>query len=249
VKTILLIEDDPTLLRLAQQILRESGYAADWVSDGDQARKKLKATPYHGIVLDLGVPGGDGYALASQLGDANRHTPLVIVGSDAPDARKRAFEAGALAFLSKPFTGEALRSVINSVISPEGPRPPAAPRTTRPTAPIAVRPTGPVAMPAPVDDPFPVPERVSEPAEGAIAVRFQGGPLYWCEPDPEGGWRCGRCEVGIIPTAVVGHACSVCHAEVAGAEPARAALGVGWLFLFLFFALALAAGWFFLARE
>src|SRR5262245_43099329 len=96
VKTILLIEADPIVLRLEQQILRETGYAADWVSEGQQARAKLKATPYHGIVLDLGVPGGDGYALAEQLGDANRHTPLVIVGSDEPDTRKRAFEAGAL---------------------------------------------------------------------------------------------------------------------------------------------------------
>ena len=77
-KTILLIEDDPALLRLAQTILRDAGYTSDAAADGDQARTKLQATPYHGIVLDLTVPGGDGYSLAEQISGlgANRHTPL-----------------------------------------------------------------------------------------------------------------------------------------------------------------------------
>lgn len=244
-KTILLIEADPAVLRLEQQILRESGYAAEWVADGEQARKKLDATPYHGVVLDLGVPGADGYALAKELGAANRNTPLVIVGADAPDARKRAFEAGALAFLSKPFGAEAFRSALHSTISPEGSRGVGPPTGRgRPAIPVSVAP--PPGRPAPSEPPAEPSESRSTRSEGAIAVRFQGGPLYWSEPDADGGWRCGRCEVGLLAAAVVGQSCSVCHAEVAGV-PERRGLPLGWLILIL--TVALLAGWLLLRWE
>jgi CheY-like chemotaxis protein len=223
VKTILLIEDDAATVRLAQQILREAGYAADSAATGEQARAKLKVTPYHGIVLDLAIPGEDGYALATQLGDANRYTPLVIVGSDAPDARKRAFEAGAMAFLPKPFGAEAFRSVIHSVISPDGPRAPAPARA------VSIR--VPVTPPPPAEDAFEESPEVEQVAsEGAIAVRFQDGPVYWCEPRAEGGWSCGRCEMGSIASAEPGGACSVCHAEVVTVTT-RKGLGLAWLIL------------------
>jgi CheY-like chemotaxis protein len=237
-KTILVIEDDQALLRLEQKILGDAGYAVESVSDGAAARTKLTATPYHGIVLDLAVPGSDGYALATQVGElgANRHTPLVIVGADQPDGRKRAFEAGALAYLPKPFTAEAFRAVIHSVISPAGPRAPSAPRAGfRPgSAPRAPAPFG--AAPAPRDA-APTPAEAG-PSAAAIPVSFQGGPVYWCEPVPGGGWRCGRCELGLI--AETAHSCSVCQAVV-GAPPERRGSGLLWLIVLI--VLGLLLGW------
>src|SRR5262249_49655724 len=137
VKTILLIEDDPALLRLEQTILRDAGYTADAAADGDQAPTKLQAPPYHGIVLALTVPGGDGSSRAEQISglDANRHTPLIIVGSDEPRGRQRAFDAGAMAYLPKPVTAEAFRTVLHSVISPAERRAPATARAVPPCRP------------------------------------------------------------------------------------------------------------------
>lgn len=237
-KTILVIEDDPTLLRLEQRILGDAGYAVESVSDGAAARTKLTATPYHGVVLDLAVPGSDGYALATQVGElgANRHTPLVIVGADQPDGRKRAFEAGALAYLPKPFTAEAFRAVIHSVISPAGPRAPAAPRAgSRPTS-VPLAPARFAAAPAPREA-APAPAEASLSA-AAIPVSFQGGPVYWCEPVAGSGWRCGRCELGLI--AEGGHTCSICQAELVAA-PQRAGSGLLWLIVLI--VLGLLVGW------
>src|SRR5262249_43896890 len=145
VKTILLIEDDPALLRLAQSILRDAGLTSDAAADGDQARTKLQATPYHGIVRALTAPGGDGYSLAEQIGGlgANRHTPLIIVGSDEPRGRQRAFDAGAMAYLPKPVTAEAFRTVLHSVISPVGPLPPSVPQVVPPWPSVTAMPPAP----------------------------------------------------------------------------------------------------------
>ena len=240
-KTILLIEHDAVLLRLEQTILRDAGYGADAAADADQARTKAKATPYHGIVLDLAVPGREGYALAAELTGlgANRDTPLIILGSDEPRARQRAFDAGALAFLPKPFTAEAFRSVIHTVVSPAGPHPPAGPRVGRPAAWGAPAPA-PVA-PSPSEDTPEWPGRDETPlAEGSLPVSFQGGPVYWCAPDPKGGWQCARCELGLIRAPEVGTTCSVCLAAVLPVRR-RSSLGVGRLIALLL--LGLLAGW------
>jgi DNA-binding response OmpR family regulator len=235
VKTILLIENDPAILRLEQQVLRDAGYAGDPAGDGQQARTKAKDTPYHGIVLDLTVAGSEGYSLATQIGglDANRHTPLIILGSDEPDGRRRAFDAGAMAFLPKPFTAEAFRAVIHSVISPAGPHAPTGPsvaigRTSRPiaSAPVAVSPAE--------------AEVGAEPVEGSIPVSFQGGPVYWCPPNDAGTWRCGRCELGVIGAAEVGSSCGICQAAVVALQ-GESRSGIGWLIVFI--ALGLLIGW------
>ena len=89
-RTILLIEDDPALLRLEQKVLGDAGYAVDSVSDWQVARTKLKTSPFAGIVLDVTVAGSEGYAGAAQVGglDANRYTPLVLVGPDDATLRR-----------------------------------------------------------------------------------------------------------------------------------------------------------------
>jgi CheY-like chemotaxis protein len=250
VKTILLIEDDPALLRLEQTILRDSGYTAESVGDAEQARVKVRATPYHGIVLDLSAAGADGYALAGEIGTAgaNRHTPLILVGADEPDGRKRAFEAGAMAFLPRPFTAEAFRAVLHSVVSPAGPRPPGSPRAPSArgghrAAPVAWSPPPPAVARAGPRAPAPAPAPASTPApraEDMIPVSYQGGPVYWCEPDAEG-WRCGRCELGLIGAAEAGSTCSICQAAVLSVRGGSRG-GLGWLVL-LFVVLLLVLGW------
>ncbi len=219
-KTILLIEDDAAILRLEQTVVRDAGYAADSVADGQEARARLKTVPYAGVVLNVTVPGCEGYDLAAQIG---ARAPLVVVGSDEPDARKRAFDAGAMAFIGKPFTVEAFRSIIHSVIGPADPEVPGLRRAVLERPPPAVAPA--------------LPE--TSPSAESIPVRFQSGPVYWCEPEPAG-WRCGRCELGLIASAEAGTTCSVCQAEVVLLRSGPRS-GLGWLVAFI--ALALALGW------
>jgi CheY-like chemotaxis protein len=248
-KTVLVIEDDPAIVRLEADVLRDAGYGAESVADAQAAREKAKKTPYAGIVFDLGVPGSQGFATAEEVGrlEANRHTPVIIVGSDEPDGRKRAFEVGAVAFMSKPFTAEAFRSVVYSVIGPAGPRPAAAPRPGSRAAPVrnSLEPL-PEVPPPPLD--FAPPESPTTiRAEDSIPVSFQGGQVYWCEPDSDGHWRCGRCETGTLASAGPGSRCSVCQAEVVLVRESSGR-GFGWLIVLVLLALAALVGWWLLDR-
>jgi CheY-like chemotaxis protein len=245
-KTVLVIEDDPAITRLETDVLRDAGYGAESVADAQAAREKAKKVPYAGIVFDLGVPGSQGFVTAEEVSllEANRHTPIIIVGSDEPDGRKRAFEVGAVAFMSKPFTSEAFRSVIYSVIGPAGPRAAAAPRPAARPVPVRNSLELPPPRPAPADPAadLPLESPRTAPAEHAIPVSFQGGQVYWCEPDSEGHWRCGRCETGTVAAAEPGARCSVCQAEVV-LEPRASRSGLGWLIVLLVLAAAGVAGW------
>jgi CheY-like chemotaxis protein len=260
-KTVLVVEDDPTLLRVEESVLRDAGYAADCLGDANAARQKAMTVPYSGIVFDVTVSGSDGYQTAAQIGgaDANRHTPLIIVGTDEPDARKRAFDAGALAFISKPFTAEGFRSAIFSVMSAAGPPlagpPRAASRTPSRAPTVRIPLTPPRAAPAPrseryapMPDDEPTPPGRSESVRrgDAIPVSFQGGQVYWCEPDAEGNWRCGRCETGVIASGQIGGRCSICQAEVVTLEE-RSGSGGGWLVVLVLLVLGAAAAWYFLS--
>jgi len=257
VKTILVIENDAETLRLEQQVLAHAGYRAETAAEAGEARRRAQATAYHAIVLDLAVPGSEGYALAAEIAGRgpNRQTPLIILGADEPDGRRRAFEAGAVAFLPKPITADALRAVIRTVVSPAGGSPPSpAPGAPRPAA--GLRPAPPAGPPSALPRPAPVAAPALAPAArtapaaarpaaatgvaATVAVRFPGGPAYTCEPDPDGGWRCGRCELGLIGSAHAGSRCGVCHAEVLGPEP-RSGSGLVWLVVVL--AVGLLLGW------
>jgi CheY-like chemotaxis protein len=212
---LLVVEDQEHVLRLERMVLIADGFDVETASGGREALEKLKRTRYDGIVLDILMPDIDGWEVFRQLkSDAlNRRTPVIVVtASLEPGIRQRAFEAGAAAFLNKPFTAEAFRSVIHGPIGlPQQPGVAAPP--TPPTSRQTARP-----VPAPGSrTPTPTWRRPRF-AVGEIMVRAETGATYTCPPDPRGGWRCGRCDVGLITAEhdlpAVGSRCSLCQAEV-----------------------------------
>jgi CheY-like chemotaxis protein len=217
---LLVVEDREHVLRLERMVLVTDGFDVDTASGGREALVKLKGGRYDGIVLDIVMPDIDGWEVLRQLkSDAlNRRTPVILVtASLEPGLRQRAFEAGAAAFLNKPFTAEAFRSAIHGAIGlPQQPI-----VGSRPGAPPAPTPPAPSpARPAPGSGSrTPTPNwRRPRPAVGTVMVRAETGATYACPPDPQGGWRCGRCEVGLIiaehDVPAVGSRCTICEAEV-----------------------------------
>jgi CheY-like chemotaxis protein len=217
---LLVVEDQEYVLRLERMVLITDGFDVDTAAGGREALEKLKSGRYDGIVLDILMPDIDGYEVVRQLksGGLNRQTPVIMVtASLEPGMRQRAFAAGAAAFINKPFTGAAFRSAIHSAIgAPQQPSvasTPAAPPAPPPALPAPAR-----RAPAP-SAPTPTPTwRRPRPAVGEIMVRAETGTTYACPPDPQGGWRCGRCEVGLITAEhdvpAVGSRCTICQAEV-----------------------------------
>jgi two-component system OmpR family response regulator len=101
---ILVVEDEPELLRVLAEALREEGYAVDEADTGTDGLFKASAWDYDAILLDLMLPGLDGWEVLTRLRGRNRPTPvLVITARDAVADRVRGLDVGADDYVVKPF--------------------------------------------------------------------------------------------------------------------------------------------------
>jgi two-component system response regulator TctD len=100
----LLVEDDPDLGDAIQRHLHNDGHAADLASDGDSAYDILQYQSYEMIVLDIGLPGRDGFSILRSLRGAGDSTPvLMLTARSAIEDKIDALDVGADDYLSKPF--------------------------------------------------------------------------------------------------------------------------------------------------
>ena len=101
---VLVVEDDERVRRLVVRALGEHGYAVTTAATGGQALDLAAAHHYELVVLDLRLPGLDGFAVLRELGLAAQPTPVLVLSAVVDvDARVRCLEMGAADFLLKPF--------------------------------------------------------------------------------------------------------------------------------------------------
>jgi two-component system OmpR family response regulator len=101
----LIVEDDPKMAALLRRGLAEEGYAADVARDGDDAAWMMEATPYDVVVLDVMLPGPDGFEVCRRLRSVGVWTPvLMLTARDAVEDRVAGLDAGADDYLIKPFS-------------------------------------------------------------------------------------------------------------------------------------------------
>ena len=117
---ILLVEDDSLLGEAVRDGLRQEGYVVDWVPDGGTALAALSTSNFSALVLDLGLPDGDGLSVLRWLRQHGETTPVVIVTArDRVSDRIGGLDAGADDYLIKPFDidelGARLRAVTRRV--------------------------------------------------------------------------------------------------------------------------------------
>jgi DNA-binding response OmpR family regulator len=111
------IEDYPPLRRSLSQGLRESGYAVDQASDGEEGLSLAESAPYDAIVLDLMLPKLDGLSLLEKIRRANNPAGIVILTArDGVGDRVRGLDLGADDYLPKPFAFEELLARVRAVI-------------------------------------------------------------------------------------------------------------------------------------
>lgn len=101
---ILVVEDDPDLGDAILRRLRRDGYAVDLIADGSTADEVLHYQSYEAIVLDIGLPSRDGFAILRSLRQRGDRTPVLMLTarSDIED-RVTALDVGADDYLAKPF--------------------------------------------------------------------------------------------------------------------------------------------------
>lgn len=106
---ILIVEDDPQIAGNLYDFLETHGHQCDYVCTLAEALRRLQGDGFDAVVLDLGLPDGDGLALARRLRAGGQSLPiLMLTARDTLEDKLAGFDAGADDYLVKPF---ALREV------------------------------------------------------------------------------------------------------------------------------------------
>jgi two-component system OmpR family response regulator len=113
---VLVVEDEPKMAALVARALREEGHAADLAQRGEDALTMAQLAPYDAIVLDVMLPGIDGFETVRRLRERKTWTPvLMLTARDAVADRVGALDGGADDYLTKPFSFAELLARLRAV--------------------------------------------------------------------------------------------------------------------------------------
>ncbi|HEY8052741.1 MAG: response regulator transcription factor [Steroidobacterales bacterium] len=114
---ILIVEDQHRIGTFLEKALRERSYSITWVQSCSAARDALCNASYDAVILDLGLPDGDGLELLRQWRKAGFNEPVLILSArDAVQDRVNGLDLGADDYLPKPFSLEELLARLRSLL-------------------------------------------------------------------------------------------------------------------------------------
>ena len=116
--SVLIVDDEPSIRLMFRTALESSGYETQEAGNGSAALERLAGWSPDVMLLDLKMPAMDGMETLRRLRDAGNNTPVVIVTAHGsiPDA-VAAMKLGAVDFLPKPVTPDALRRVVADIVA------------------------------------------------------------------------------------------------------------------------------------
>lgn len=114
---VLIVEDDPDLLRQLSGSLKDAGYAVDTAEDGEEGHYLGETEPYDCVVLDLGLPKLDGLTVLERWRREGRAMPVIILTArDRWNDKVQGIDAGADDYLTKPFHTEELLARVRALM-------------------------------------------------------------------------------------------------------------------------------------
>jgi DNA-binding response OmpR family regulator len=114
---ILLVEDDPGVRRFVVKGLREQAYAVDTAVTGEEALYQAEINEYDLIILDVMIPGPDGFEVCRRLRKAGQRMPiLMLTARDAVEDRVSGLDRGADDYLTKPFEFRELLARLRALL-------------------------------------------------------------------------------------------------------------------------------------
>ena len=114
---VLLIEDDVTIARLLKEGLEDESYAVDVVNDGSEGYRTAVADDYDVIILDIMLPGMNGYEVCRALRNDGNKTPiLMLTARDTERDIVEGLDTGADDYLAKPFSFDVLLARIRALL-------------------------------------------------------------------------------------------------------------------------------------
>ena len=114
-RKILIVEDEPSIAMALEDDLRREGYDTELVSDGETAERRAMSREFDLILLDVMLPGQDGFDVCRRVRRAGVETPIVMLTARTQEAEKvLGLEVGADDYVTKPYSARELRARIKA---------------------------------------------------------------------------------------------------------------------------------------
>ncbi len=113
---ILIVEDEPDLLRSLAQALREEGYAVDTAPDGEEGFYKAKSYDYDAVILDVMLPKLDGWEILKRLRKIKKTPVIMLTARDQTRDRVKGLDTGADDYVVKPFDLDEIFARLRAII-------------------------------------------------------------------------------------------------------------------------------------
>jgi len=114
--TILVVDDEKPIADLIQKILAQEGHLAHTANTGDEAVRKAGELKPNLIIMDITMPGMDGYEATERIKASEdlKNVPVIfLTGKSAQEDGGRAFARGGAAYVRKPFSSVQIRDLVN----------------------------------------------------------------------------------------------------------------------------------------
>jgi DNA-binding response OmpR family regulator len=118
--TILVVEDERAIAELVRAYLRRDGFEVVWVRDGEEALRELPRHPVRLVVLDIGLPGIDGFEVCRRVRARTEVPILMLSARDEEVDRVAGLEAGADDYVTKPFSPRELTARVKAILRRAG---------------------------------------------------------------------------------------------------------------------------------
>ena len=116
--TVMVVEDEPNIGALIRTYLQRAGYQALWVRSGEEALVELRRHPVRLVVLDIGLPGIDGFEVCRRI--AGEVPVIMLTARDEEPDRVAGLEVGADDYIAKPFSPRELTARVKAVLRRAG---------------------------------------------------------------------------------------------------------------------------------
>jgi DNA-binding response OmpR family regulator len=114
---LLLVEDDDSIGRLVKQYLeQQDGWRVAWLRSGEDALSELRRHPVRLVVLDIGLPGVDGFEVCRRIRAGSKVPIIMLTARDEEPDRVAGLELGADDYVAKPFSPRELSARIKAIL-------------------------------------------------------------------------------------------------------------------------------------
>ncbi len=114
---VLIIEDDQQIASFVTKGLKQAGFAVDHVSDGEEGLQMAELNPYDVMVIDIMLPGLDGFSIIESLRSKGNTTPVLVLSARGSlDDKLKGFQSGSDDYLTKPFSFSELQARLQALL-------------------------------------------------------------------------------------------------------------------------------------